>query len=167
MKRRQFIKTTAVGAAATYLGPSLIFRTPNAFSADVKSRLVRAFHSNIIDSNETINPKIVRTVVDETVIALTNQVSIRDAWMQIFPHLQTTDVIGIKVNCVERRLPSHPEVVYAIAQSIMESLDVNPNNILIWDRSDRELKRANYTINTTDEGIRCFGTVPRFTMVNW
>ena len=85
MKRRQFIKTTAVGTAATYLGSSLIFGMPSAFSADLKSRVVRASHSNVIDSNETINPKIVRTVVDETVIALTNQTSIRDAWIQIFP----------------------------------------------------------------------------------
>ena len=79
MKRRQFIKTTAVGTAATYLGPSLIFGIPNTSSADVKSKVVRAFHSNVVDSDETINPTVVRTVVDETVIALTNQASIRDA----------------------------------------------------------------------------------------
>jgi uncharacterized protein (DUF362 family) len=96
--------------------------------------------------------------VDEALIALTNAASVQDAWAQVFPELQSTDVIGIKVNCINRRLSSHPEVVYAIAQSLVESLGVNPNNIIIWDRTSRELKRAKYTHNVTDKGVRCLGT---------
>lgn len=165
--RRGFFKTAIIGAAATYLAPTLTFETNKAFSAELKSRVVMASHPNIVDASEQIQARVVRTTVDEMVIALTNTTSVRDAWMQLFPRLQSTDVIGIKVNCAERKLASHPEVVYAIAQSVTESLELNPNNIIIWDRSDRELKRAKYTLNTTDEGFRCFGTVPRFTAVNW
>jgi len=156
--RRRFIKTTAVGAAAAYFAPELISAAGDVFAAEIKSRVVMASHNRIVDSSEQINSKIVRTVVDEALIALTNSASVQDAWTQIFPRLQSADVIGIKVNCINRRLSSHPQVVYAIAQSLEESLQINPNNIIIWDRTSRELKRAKYTHNMTDKGVRCLGT---------
>lgn len=164
--RRQFLTTTMAGAAAAYLAPVIKVIPKEVIVTEVKSRVILAAHNHIIGSNEKINAAIVRTVLDENLIALTNTTSVKDAWIQIFPALQSTEVIGIKVNCAEPRLPSHPEVVYAIAQSLIDSLDVNPNNILIWERSDRGLRRAKYTINTSDQGIRCFGNVHRFTMVD-
>ncbi len=166
LTRRQFVTTTAVGAAAAYFAPALVFDPSHAFSAEMKSRVAMASHHNIVDSSEQINSKIIGTVLDETLIALTNTSSIQDAWAQIFPHLQSTDVIGIKVNCINKRLPSHPEVAYAIAQSLEASLGVNPNNIIIWDRTGHELKQARYTLNTTGAGVRCFGTYERFRIID-
>lgn len=155
--RRQFMKSTAVGAM-TYLAPTLIPSAGNVFATEAKSRVVMTTHSTIVDASEQIKTHLVRSVLDETLLALTNAASVRDAWTQIFPRLQTTDVIGIKVNCINSRQSSHPEVVYAIAESLTESLDMNPNNVIIWDRTSRELKRAKYTLNRSDSGIRCLAT---------
>jgi len=159
--RRHFIKTTAVGAAATYLVPAVLPVSGKAFAAESKSRVVMASHPQIVDASEQINAKIVRTAVDEALIALTNTTSVQDAWANLFPRLQSTDVIGIKVNSVNHRLPSHPQVVYALAQSLAESLEMNPNNIIIWDRMEAELMEANYTRNMTDKGVRCLGTIAK------
>lgn len=160
IQRRQFIKTVAAGTAAAYLAPSLIFKNTQVYAAASKSLVVQASHSHLVNSSEKIEQKVVRIVVDETIIALTRTASARDAWMKIFPRLQPTDVIGIKINCNNNRaLVSHPEVAYAIAHSLSESLGFNPNNMIIWDRSDDELTRAGYAINKTDKDIRCFGTL--------
>ena len=158
MTRRRFITTTLTGAVATYFAPTLFSTTRSASAADTKSQVILASHNHIVSSNEQINTHIVRTTVDETLIALTNTASVRDAWMQILPRLQTTDVIGIKVNCINSRQSSHPEVVYAIAVSLTDSLVMNPNNIIIWDRTSRELKRAKYSLNMERNGVRCLAT---------
>jgi uncharacterized protein (DUF362 family) len=158
--RRQFIKTVAAGTVASYFAPSLMFN-PTRVSADAsKSRVIRASHHHLVDSNEKIDQNVVKTVVDETMISLTGTASVRDAWMKIFPRLQSTDLIGIKINCNNNRaLVTHSEVVYAIGHGLSGSLGFNPNNVIIWDRSDDELVRAGYTINKSAKGIRCFGTL--------
>ncbi len=155
--RRHFIKTTAAGTAAC-LAPTLFFPKGHLLAAETESRVIMASHSNIVDASEQINTKIIRSMLDETLVALTNTDSVREAWGKIFPRLQSTDVIGLKVNCINRHLSSHPEVAYAIAESLTASLDLNPNNIIIWDRTSRELKRAGYTKNMGNKDFRCFGT---------
>ncbi|GAK56077.1 hypothetical protein U27_03039 [Candidatus Vecturithrix granuli] len=154
--RRQFLKVSTVGAAAAYLTP--VTGSSPAYAALPASLVITSIHRGLVDANERINFRTVRTVVDETLLALTNTRSIQDAWAAIFPKLQSSDVIGIKVNCINRRHSSHPEVVYAIAESLSASLHFNPNNLLIWDRTSSELMRAGYEMNTGKSGIRCLAT---------
>lgn len=163
--RRRFMKQATVGVAAVSVAPAVFANPKTGNSGKSKSRVVMASHSQIVDTSEQINTKLVRIVVDEALIALTDTTSVQDAWAHLFPHLQSTDVIGIKVNSANSSLPSHPQVVYALAQSFVESLHVNPNNIIIWDRYSDELTRAKYTLNQTNEGIRCFGTIGTFASV--
>ncbi len=67
------------------------------------------------------------------------------------------DVVGIKVNTLGgRNLSPLPSTVYALAQLLVEA-GIDEDNIIIWDRSSRELKRAGFKINT-GKGIKCFGT---------
>ena len=63
--RRQFMKTTAIGAAAAYFAPDVIFGVGDVFAAENKSRVAMASHSQIVDASEHINSKIVGTVVNE------------------------------------------------------------------------------------------------------
>ena len=157
IQRRQFVKTVAAGTAAAYLAPVSVFGTPRAVA---KSRVVRASHSHIINSAEKIDPAVARTTIDEAVVALTDAPSVKDAWAAIFPQLQSTDVIGIKVNWRNNSgLGSHPEVVYAMTDSISESLGLNPNNMIIWDSNDDEMANNGFTINRSESDVRCFGTM--------
>ena len=52
--------------------------------------------------------------------------------------------------------------MYSLTDSISESLGLDPNNMIIWDRSDAEMANNGYTINRSENGVRCFGT-----RVNW
>ena len=52
------------------------------------------------------------------------------------------DVVGIKVNTLGgRKLSPYPQMVYALTDLLIEA-GVKPDNIIIWDRSSRELKRS-------------------------
>ncbi len=160
--RRQFIKSTAVGATGICLAPSF------AFSADTDlSRVINVTHANLINSDDQVNAKNARQCVDEALLLLTQKEDIKDAWMEIFPNLQTKDTISLKVNTINRKCPTHPQTAYSIAQSMIDSLDIDPNSLIIWDRSSSELKKAGYTINESDKGIRCFGTIQHFSGPRW
>ncbi len=166
LTRRQFIKTTAAGAAAIYAAPSIALGL-NSSDGRAISRVASVTHERLFTPDERIDTAHARQSVDAALLALTGKRRIKEAWAQIFPEINSTDTIGLKANCINRKCPSHPEVVYAIAESAIDALEINPNNIIIWDRSTSELKKADYTINLSDKGIRCFGTVESFSIGRW
>lgn len=68
------------------------------------------------------------------------------------------DVVGIKVNSLAGRgLSPHPELVGRLTGWLQEA-GVPARNIVIWDRSDRELAAAGFSIVRGGNGVRCFGT---------
>jgi len=161
LTRRQFIKSTAVGAAAMYVAPSMALGA-DIVQKDSKSCVAILNHKQMINSHGLINTKSARQSVDEALLLLTQKKDIKDAWLQIFPNLKPEDTIGLKINCANPKCSTHPEISYAIADSMVGSLDINPNNIIIWDRSISELKKAGYVINQSKKGIRCLGTIEKF-----
>jgi len=164
--RRQFIKSTAAGVAGIYLAPSLAL-VADAASSGMKSRVVNISHANMINQDDQIIIRNARQTVDQALLMLTQKKNIKDAWMQVFPDLKTKDTIGLKVNGINRKCPTHPQIAYSIANSMIDSLGIDPNNIIIWDRSSSELEKAGYTINESEKNIRCFGTVDSFSIARW
>ncbi len=166
LTRRQFIKSTAAGAAAIYLAPSIALGL-DAPGNVMKSRVVRVRHEKLINPDERVNIQYARQSVDEALLILTQKKEMKDAWTQIFPNLKSGDTIGLKVNCISRKCPTHPEIAYSLAQSMIDALGIDPNNIIIWDRTTSELKKTGYTINQSNKGIRCIGTVESFSIPRW
>jgi uncharacterized protein (DUF362 family) len=71
---------------------------------------------------------------------------------------RSSDVVGIKVNALAGRgLSPHPALVGRLADWLQEA-GVAARNIVIWDRSDRELAAAGFSISRRGNGVRCFGT---------
>ena len=125
--RRQFLKTSALGATAAYLGTA---SARGSQTAGEKSRIVRVHDSRMLDSSEKINVDAVKPVINDVLTELTGTGSVKDAWLKIFPDLQSSDIIGFKINCINRYLSSHPGVVIPLAESLVESTGMNPNNII-------------------------------------
>lgn len=128
---------------------------------DEPSDLVVVHDSNVsVGSN--INPEVTRIMIDEGIKAYTGESTVGDAWLSVLPDISPEQVIGIKVNMASSSLPSHPELVYALADSLTEmrfGSDRFPeNNIIIWERTNYELMAGGLTYNTSTEGVRCFGT---------
>jgi uncharacterized protein (DUF362 family) len=120
-----------------------------------KSRLVIVKHAGATDDQGAGIPGIVNQMMDRAIRELAGKDSVRDAWSEF---VSPDDVVGIKVNPAGPRLIStQPCVVNAIVAGLVEA-GVKENNIIIWDRSSRELTNAGYTLSTAAQGVRCYGT---------
>lgn len=68
------------------------------------------------------------------------------------------DRIGIKVNTIGgKSISTSPGTSLSLATFITD-YGWNANNVLIWDRTNRELKEAGYSLNMNQKGIKVFGT---------
>jgi len=68
-----------------------------------------------------------------------------------------SDVVGIKVNCIAGRgMSSRPEAALQLAHWL-ELAGVSAERIVIWDRTDRELRDAGFKLNK-GRGVRVAGT---------
>jgi uncharacterized protein (DUF362 family) len=105
-----------------------------------RSLVYRTENIHAIEDYE-VNPEIVRRMVDQLVLAVTGQANVASAWASL---VKSTDVVGIKVCANGAPLFStHPAVVDAIKAGLIDA-GVRPQNIVVWDREERLLKRAGF-----------------------
>ena len=156
--RRDFIHKTARGAAGLLLFSSI----PKATSRPTAKSTVVLVHDEKAVNGTVMDMNAVQAMMDSGITRLTGMNDIGEAWKNLFPGISQTSVIGIKVNCINHQLSSHPQVAFSIANGLKKmqigGTAFPENNIIIWDRTSSELKGAGYTINKTSIGIRCFGT---------
>jgi uncharacterized protein (DUF362 family) len=69
-----------------------------------------------------------------------------------------SDRVGIKVNTIGgKALSTRPDVALPLAAWLAERV-TKPGNIVIWDRTNRELRSAGYRLASEGSGPRIFGT---------
>ncbi|MBI5125827.1 MAG: DUF362 domain-containing protein [Planctomycetes bacterium] len=111
-----------------------------------------------VDKDWRLDAGRVERMVEALLVGFTRTSSVEEAWGHIIPELKPTSRIAIKVNCINPKLPSHPEVTLSLASTLIKA-GVRDNNIIIWDRLEGNviegLSSCGYTINTSMEGIRC------------
>jgi uncharacterized protein (DUF362 family) len=130
---------------------------PKRSSAEAsRSRVARARRPDVVDSaTGAVRVDRLRELLGKAIASATGTGSPTAAFRRLF---RATDVVGIKVNTLAGRgLSSHPELVLMLADWLKEA-GVRPSNIIIWDRSDRELEAAGFTLNRRGDGVRCLGT---------
>jgi len=152
LTRRQFLEYTALTCSELALLPGLLGAAPSRRSA-----VAEGIYSKASDSSGKVCPDTARALLEETLKAFGRASSVNDVWLKILAGLQEKDRIGIKVNTINRHVPTNPQLVQCVADSLVR-FGVDPRNIIIFDRLDRELKKAGYTINKSDKGIQCYGT---------
>lgn len=157
--RRDFIKKSVGLGLGIYGVTRLDFPiTGVAEARSGKPRVVIARDMSILDDNLKIDPQAVRKLLDDAVIKLSGAKSASAAWREYYG---SDDVVGVKINTLSGRwMSSNPELIAAIADGL-RSAGVKTKNIIIWDKSDRELQEARFTLNrkaTNDP--KCFGTSP-------
>lgn len=142
---RRFI-LTSMGLTA-FAGPALwLPRRSQSDTSPVgqwqKSRVVIARKEGLLQANNTLDSESVGKLIDQAMCALGDKKDPLDVWRSFF---SPVDRISIKVNTLGGRMLSpHPELAIAIAERLTR-IGVPAQNILIWDRSLRELKTAGFT----------------------
>lgn len=109
----------------------------------------------VIDSAGRILPAGAQALVERAIAAATGAADAVAGMRRLFT---PADVVGIKVNCLAGKgLSTRPEVVDALAALLAKS-GVRADNIVIWDRTDRELLRAGYPVRRSGVGPLVLGT---------
>jgi uncharacterized protein (DUF362 family) len=71
---------------------------------------------------------------------------------------RSSEKVGLKINAIGgRRLSTRPEVSLALARLLAQN-GLADKNIVIWDRTNRELTEAGYRLNLVGSGPRILGT---------
>jgi uncharacterized protein (DUF362 family) len=163
VSRRDFLKYVGAGALGLVVRPKLLSALDQRFPPELlASDVVQCFHEGAT-SGSTINETVVQMMVDESIKALAGIQNVGEAWKTFFPGITDASVIGIKVNCINSQLATHPAVVRCICNGLAQ-MDVGTlfkkNNIIVWDRTNSELTSSGYTKYTGSDPdtVRCFGT---------
>jgi uncharacterized protein (DUF362 family) len=152
--RRDFIQKGSVSLVGAGLAAFMSDRSA-ADQPGESSKIVMVKHAGATDDRGAGSADIVKQMVDRSIRELTGRDSLRDAWREF---VSPDDVVGLKVNVRGgRELSTQPCVVAPIVGGLV-SAGVKRNNIIIWDAWNRELARAGFTLNESDDGVRCYGT---------
>ncbi len=116
------------------------------------SRVVKVHRSGTWAGADTAQETVLQ-MLDDGLSTLTGVADKPAAWKALF---NPGDRVLLKVNCIDYSLPTPPVVTYAVAQRLIDA-GLSPENILIFDRTDRELEASGYKINKDGPGIRCHG----------
>ena len=129
--KREFLKKSISICGGVIASPYLTakFSISNTYE---KSKVILIRNENATKDNK-INPIVVKNMLDESIKVLTGRLTVKDAWLDLFPRLAEKDIIGIKVNtAMGNAIPSQPNLVRAITSNLIE-LGIPPNNIIIFD----------------------------------
>lgn len=160
--RREFIDHTVKGTIGLLTFPFILNGSKESQARTIDKSTVIVVKDEIVLRNNRIDQQVLQVMVDAAIKTLTGFQDIGEAWKSLFPEIKQSNVISIKVNCINRSLSSHPEIAYSIVNGLtrmqVEGNSFPENNIIIWDRTNSELRNAGYSINTGITGARCFGT---------
>lgn len=132
-------------------------------TSEIYSHVAIVHSDRAVREDGKIDPAVVQEMFDRAILTLTNEDSIEAAWGTILPELKDSDTIGLKINCINSSLPTHPEVVDAIIHHLRQ-VGVRDNNIIVWDREDSILSGgggptdSGYVLNSGDTGVRYLTT---------
>lgn len=149
---------TPTGPPPKDTAPGVVEQARNPAPENAESRVVQTRHPGVWQDNELRRDNL-RSMLDRSIVALTDQPSARAAWAGLF---KPTERIAIKVNVIGTRVNAseiwtHPPLVMELTECLIDA-GIPAENIHIYDRYTDELKNALYPINRDGSGVRCYGT---------
>jgi len=153
--RRAFLKHSATFAGGAWvLGHTGWAR--RALGPAPESRVVSVAASDMLVETK-YNPAAVGRAFDAGMKELTGEKTAAGAWSSLF---SPDDIVGIKINCIGApRISSSLASINATIAGLKSS-GVKENNIIIWDRVDREFQRTGLAVNKGPTGVRVMGISP-------
>ena len=150
--RRQFVRNSAVFAGgAALFGGSVACR--GGAKAGGKSRVVSVAAEDMLVGLD-YSPAAVHRAFAAGLKELTGEGTLENSWPSL---VSPDDVVGIKINCIGA--PRISSSLASINETIagLKSAGVKENNIVIWDRMDRDFRRTGLDINRGPTGVRVMG----------
>lgn len=125
----------------------------------VVGRVARVRHSGVWQGS-ALSPEILGRMLDAAVMALLGVDDASLAWSALF---STEERVAIKVNAIRSAgYWTHAPLVMAVVDRLQVA-GVPPEQVVIFDRSTRELEDAGFPVNRDGPGVRCYGTDGAYT----
>ncbi|MFO7981310.1 MAG: DUF362 domain-containing protein [Candidatus Aminicenantes bacterium] len=119
------------------------------------SKVIIVKTKNIYNVHRDINTEKLTTLYQRGFYWLTG---FKDSKNSIPALFNTAKKIGIKINTIAgKNISTRPKVSLSLADLLIKG-GFQQKDIIIWDRTNRELKDAGYRLNMSQKGIKIFGT---------
>jgi uncharacterized protein (DUF362 family) len=159
--RRQFLKQsalTAAGLAAAGRAGSAFERFLNSpLSSPDKSKVVLVRNKAVVDASGKVENALLERMLDKAMTTFTGHSSAADSWRKFFA---PEDVVGLKINtlgCMDIKGTDYAmhfaSVIGAVANSLRRA-GLADKNIVVWDRSEEEMKEAGLTMQSDPGSMR-------------
>lgn len=153
IKRREFIVRTS----SALLGAGLAAKAGLGERAapSPASRVIEVHHSGAVLERRRVDPAAVRQMLRRGMSVMAGG---DRPWARLF---KSGDRIGLKINTLGRPLlVTHRELVLAVVDEL-KGVGVKENDIVVWDRWEPHMTAGGYTLNASQEGVRCYGSEGR------
>jgi len=152
--RREFLRQSTGLAAGAMLGSVVPPRRAAAAPEAGTSRVVSVAARDLLKEG-AYDPEAVHRSFAAGLAELTGRPTLKEAWSSL---VSPDDVVGIKINAIGA--PKISSSLASIRETIagLKSAGVKENNIIVWDRTDREVARTGLALNKSGEGVRIRGT---------
>jgi len=111
--------------------------------------------SGLIKKGGIIDGKVLVRMFCEGILLLSGSPDLKDAVPALLTGRGKT---GIKINTIGgRKISTRPETASALTQVFVQN-GVGDDALIIWDRTNRELREAGFRLNMSGDGWRVFGT---------
>lgn len=152
--RRDFIKTLAASAVVLGTGDGLAF-AETAHATAGKSKVVIATDSSLRDGAGAVDSKRILALLDRAMESYYGTHDPVEPWKRLVHPGQT---VGLKVNTIAGPgLSTNVQLVAAVTERLQQA-GIQPHNIIVWDRTNRELERAGFHLSSASNAVQCFGT---------
>jgi hypothetical protein len=152
MTRREFVRNAvALTGGATLFGGS--FACGGGAKTAGKSRVVSVAAEDMLLELK-YNPGAVHRSFAAGLRELTGERTLENAWSSL---VSPDDVVGIKINGIGA--PRISSSLESIKETIagLKRAGVKENNIIVWDRMDRDFQRIGLQINRGPTGVKVMG----------
>ncbi len=102
------------------------------------------------------DPVRAATNVQKLLLQLTGKADVKAAWGVLLAKMLPGEVVGIKVNALNAKVPTQPAVIKALVDSLKQG-GLTAEQIVVWDRRLDELTKAGFTDKTM--GVKVEGTL--------
>ncbi len=149
--RRGVLK--AAGAAA--IGGLLPGGVPRLFAGRGGPRVSIVTSGRYAGKSADVPDDVAAGLVNRAVTSAVGAKDAASAWKALF---RPDDKVAVKINTLAgERLSSHPGVVAAVVDGVLTA-GVAPGAVIVFDRLERELKRARFPVGRARSGVRYSAT---------
>jgi uncharacterized protein (DUF362 family) len=119
------------------------------------SKVVLVKGKGVLNQNNTIDQRKLLQMYSKGFEFLFNSKTPQEGLQQLF---KSSDKVGIKINTIGgKKISTRPEVSHSLSNLLVGS-GILERNLIIWDRTNRELRDAGYRLRTNRNDLKVHGT---------